>query len=376
MIQSKEIKQPIEKIHTRQLISLGFLYASILIGWIAYYKYQPRLLAEFGLSDFLFPLIIIQGIILAITPPLAGMMGDRLRERNGHRLPVISAGISFAAMIFMAVAFSLILQPSAAFIWILPVLIVLWLFSMSIFTSPAISTVELFAPQHRLPRAVAILAIVGNLIYALEPVIADVIDFLGAPLTFIAGGAAVFLSGYALKNNAINLFKLTGTKEHTSGNHAEKSSYAGILFLGLLLGLVTGFILNSMPDLLDEKLAGFLGMNISGTTMVSALLVITALLSLPASNIARDLGLEKSVWISFVLALALICIILTSGLVWMVSIAAVCYAATFALISVSALPLAISRASLKQKVFCVGIFFAGVEIPNSIMDAVEAYFLR
>src|SRR5690349_14330010 len=183
------------EIRWKQLWSLAALYASIIIGWIAYENYQPRLLVQFNFTDFTFLLMVAQGLILVITPMIAGRLGDRYRFEKGHRLPIISSGISFAAMIFMAVAFTLLGNPGEIFRWILPVLIVFWLAAMSVFTSPALSTMELFTPVDRLPHAMAVLTITGNLVYALEPVIVDIIDFLGAPVTFMIGGVAVFLSG-------------------------------------------------------------------------------------------------------------------------------------------------------------------------------------
>src|SRR5688572_16249349 len=122
------------QIQWKQLWSLAALYASIIIGWIAYQNYQPKLLVQFQFTDFAFFLAVSQAIILVITPPVAGLLGDRFRFEKGHRIPVISSGISFAAMVFMAVAFTLFTSPGEDFRWIIPVLIVLWLVAMSIFT--------------------------------------------------------------------------------------------------------------------------------------------------------------------------------------------------------------------------------------------------
>jgi MFS family permease len=109
---------------------------SIVIGWIAYHNYQPKLLVQFNYTQYTFWLIVVQGIILFLTPPIAGKIGDRFRFKAGHRIPIISSGISFAAMVFMAVAFTLLSNPGEVIRWILPLLIVLWLIAMSIFTSP------------------------------------------------------------------------------------------------------------------------------------------------------------------------------------------------------------------------------------------------
>jgi MFS family permease len=107
-------------IQWKQLWSLSALYGSVVIGWIAYQNYQPKLLTQFAFTDYAFLLMVFQGIILVIVPPLAGKIGDRFRVRQGHRLSVISTGISLAAMIFMAVAFTLFGSPGELFRWVLP----------------------------------------------------------------------------------------------------------------------------------------------------------------------------------------------------------------------------------------------------------------
>src|SRR5262249_28620797 len=98
-------------IQWKQLWSLAALYGSIVIGWIAYQRYQPKLLVQFNFTDFSLWLVVAQALILTITPPIAGKLGDRYRAEKGHRIPIITAGMSFAAMVFMAVAFTLISNP-------------------------------------------------------------------------------------------------------------------------------------------------------------------------------------------------------------------------------------------------------------------------
>ena len=95
----KSQKTEVAPIQWKQLWSLAALYASIIIGWIAYENYQPKLLVQFNFTNFTFALILAQAIITVVTPPIAGRMGDRFRFTTGLRLPIISSGISFAAMI-------------------------------------------------------------------------------------------------------------------------------------------------------------------------------------------------------------------------------------------------------------------------------------
>ncbi len=360
-------------IEWKQLWSLTALYASVVIGWIAYQNYQPKLLIKFSFTEFAFLLTVAQGIILVITPPIAGRIGDRYRFERGSRIPVISAGISFAAMIFMAVAFTLLGNPGEIFKWVLPFLIIFWLIAMSIFTSPALSTIETFMPVDKLPRAMAVLTVVGNLIYSLEPVIVDIIDYLGAPITFISGGAVVFLSGYALKKNSISLFNSADKKQSQAAIKldTQKSEYGYILFLGIILGIATAVLFEIFPGVMSEKLSVLFTGN---SKIVSVgILIISAILCIPFSTLVNTYGLKKSFWVSGVVTMLAIAGVLVFQAPLAVLLMTAIFAIGFAALSVSSLPLAIGKANYYQKVFCVGIFFAGVELPDTIIEIIQAW---
>jgi predicted MFS family arabinose efflux permease len=362
-----------DKIEWKQLWSLAALYASIVIGWIAYHNYQPKLLQQFHFTDFTFLLMVAQGIILIITPLIAGRLGDKYRFQKGTRIPVISTGISFAAMVFMAVAFTLFSNPNEVFRWILPLLIVCWLIAMSIFTSPALSTLELFTPIDKLPRAMAILTIVANLVYSLEPIIVDLIDYLGAPLTFMVGGVAVFLSGYALKKNSLNLFSTNAERPRAEIKFdTQKSNIGFIFFLGIALGLSTTVLFNYFPQIMESTLSSLFG-GLAGKWLLVIVLVISAIASLPLSNIVNKYGIQKSFWFSFwVNAVSMIALFIF-GSPALVILMMMVFAISFTSLSVSSLPLAISKANYYEKVFCVGIFFSGVALPDGIIEAIQAF---
>jgi len=362
-----------DSIHWKQLWSLAALYGSVVIGWIAYENYQPKLLVQFNFTGYAFLLTVAQAIILVITPPIAGILGDRYRVEKGHRLPVITTGISFAAMIFMAVAFTLLGDPGELFKWILPVLIVCWLIAMSIFTSPALSTLELFTPVDKLPRAMAVLTIVSNLLYALEPVVVDLIDYLGAPFTFMLGGAAVFVSGYFLQKNSLALFRMNNGREmETPVEVVSVRSKLPLIFgLGLALGIPTTFLFKFMPAILVEQ-AG-IAVTPDVKIVLVCLLVISAAFSLPASLLTNKLGVSKSLGASIIMVA--VCAVLLTGTnaSAIVLPVAVLFTAAFAWLSVSSLPLAIGIANDRAKVFCVGIFFSGVALPEGIIEAIQAF---
>lgn len=364
-------------IQWRQLWSLAGLYASVVIGWIAYQNYQPKLLVQFQFTDFSFLLAVAQGVILVITPPLAGRLGDRYRLKSGHRLPIITAGMSFAAMVFMAVAFTLLSNPGEIFKWVLPVLIVFWLISMSIFTSPALSTMELFTPADKLPSAMAVLTIAANLLYSLEPIIVDIIDYIGAPLTFISGGVVVLISGIALRKNTLSLFEATKNREQeidaqTQEAKQRKSAYGFIFFMGSALGVATTVMFNLFPELFQVKLGELLD-NTDPKMVLVTILVISAFTSLPISTVVNRYGIGRAFWVSLVLLLvSLVALFTLNGVAVMLLMIAV-FALAFTAMSVSALPLAISKANYYEKVMCVGIFFSGVALPDGILQAIQAF---
>ena len=351
-----------DSIQWRQLWSLAALYGSIVIGWIAYQNYQPKLLEKFHFTEFTLFLAIAQGLILIVTPPVAGKIGDRFRVKQGHRLPIITLGISFAAMVFMAVAFTLFTNPGEIFRWILPVLIIFWLIAMSIFTSPALSTIELFTPIERMPKAMALLTIVGNLLYALEPVIVDIIDFLGAPLTFVTGGLVVFLAGYLLRENSLSLFKQKRDFVKARLEDSGERQWSFIFMMGIGMGLATSVMFNLFPPVYNSLLG------VDGKWMLVMILVLSAALSMPLSNVVNRLGLRRSFFRGMVVVLMSMAAIFMAGSAWLLILLTIIFTVVYTILSVSTLPLAIQLARGDEKVFCVGIFFSGVALPDAVIQ--------
>ena len=353
-----------QNIQWKQMASLIALYASVIIGWIAYHRYQPALLETFGLTKYGYFLVWAQALILIITPPIAGYLGDKYRARLGNRLRIITLGVSFAAMIFMTVAFTLIINPPEEFVYYaLPVLVILWLFAMSLFTSPAISMVELFSPSKSLPITVAALTITSDLLYSLEPVIVEIIDYLGGALTFATGGIIVSLSGYFLNKYSTTTFD--GLKEKRPDDKKPDFNATKVLIIGAALGVVSGTVIEIFPEYLD-RLNGLTG--ISGKWLVSVLLAITAIFSLPASKFVQDKNLNTQMTLFWVLTmLSLGGVFLIDNQIVMV-VLLVIFAIFYAFLNVCSLPLALRNTSIQHKVLGVGVFFCGFEIPNGIID--------
>ena len=152
----------------------------------------------------------------------------------------------------------------------------------------------------------------------------------------------------------------------------QKSQYGYILFLGVILGIATAMLFEIFPQVMHAKLASLF---VSGNSKLIAvgILIISAILSIPFSTMVNTYGLKRSFWVSTVATMLAIAgiLFLTSPLAVLLMTAI--FAIGFAALSVSSLPLAMGKANYYQKVLCVGIFFAGVELPDTIIEIIQAW---
>lgn len=361
------MEKNVSQIRWQQIFSLLALDVAIIISWIAYHEYQPKLLEQFNFTDFSFALTVIQAIVLTIMPPIAGLIADKIRKKGGHQLPVITVGVSVTAMVFMAVAFTVLQNPVGDIRWILPFMITLWLISMNIFHSPAISTIELFVPAEKLPQVIALFVIVTDLVRAIEPIIVDIIDFFGAPLTFAAGGVLILGTGFLLKKTSSNL-PLAEEEKRILAQSNTNSNFQRVLVLGFAVGIATTLLLNIFPNIYDVSLAQMQNYELKGNFFVSILLVISALVSYPISRWVEERNLQTLVLAGFVGLFLLATAIFVISNPYLLGILSVGYVILFALISVCSLPIAFSNISAAQKVFGIGLFFSGVELANGLVD--------
>lgn len=355
------------QIQWRQIWCLMGLDAAIVLSWLAYHKYQPQLVLQFGFQEYTLVLAIVQGLVLCLTPPLAGWISDRVRSQKGSRLSIVQLGISFVAMVFMAVAFTIYTQPSGNLRWIFPVLIVLWLIAMNIFQSPAVSTTELFVPRDKLPRVAALLAIVTNLAYALEPSIVDLINHLGATLTFSLGGIILFGMGW--------LFILNTRQQETQStvrvSSAEQTNFGMVLIISFLFGLATTVFFNVLPDLLEPRLSFLNEKTFKGSFFVSILVAVSALVSWPMSYWVEKEGVVTSIWIGFGVIFLASFGIFVSSFGWFTLGLSLLLPFAYSLVSVSTLPLVFVNLKEEHKVLGIGLFFSGVELPNSLVEIMQ-----
>lgn len=362
----------VQNVQWRQVWSLVALDLAIVISWIAYHKYQPELLSQFKFNQFVFELAIVQGLILFVTPPIAGWFADRARRKGAGHLPVITIGVNFVSMIFMVVAVTIWTEPSGFIRLMFPLMIVLWLVFMNIFHSPAISTLEMFVPTDKLPQIMAIFAVVTDVVASLEPSIVDLIGFFGAPLTFAAGGVLVFSSGIWLQRTIRGFKSIEAPGEREKEKTTiTKSRFGVVLILGLFLGLATMFFFELFPQMTEKRLPFLKANSFKGTYFTSILIAASAILSYPLSLWAQNFSVVKAAWVGVTgFGVLLSGLFLSTG-----TLALVCfilYPVFFAIMSVTFLPIAFVNLTSKQKVLGIGLFFSGVQLASSIVEALQA----
>jgi MFS family permease len=355
-----------QPVNWKQLSSLAYLNASVVISWIAYHNYQPKVLEKFQVADWQLFLLIAQSIILVAIPPLAGLIGDYMIKKSGNRFVVFTVGIGITAMVFMAVAFSLQGNPLLSIKYLIPFFMVVWLISMNIFHSPANSMLELFAPSSQLPFAMAILAMTSELISALEPIIVTLVDVLGASFTFAFGGFLIVSSGYLFLQSTRNIqaFK----EERSEGAEGVKSSFPLIIGIGTSVGLIVAILLNLLPALLSHKLATFDSVLFGGKHFSSLILGLAAVLALPLSKMADRFGISKTFVIGLFLSLVSILFIYLFDNQWFIMAAMIVLSIGFSMCSVSAFPLVLQRLSARQVTFGTGLFFGFNELADGLMN--------
>lgn len=354
------------KIKIPELIALILLNISLIISWIAYNEYQPVLVEKFGLEHLTDVLIIGKALVLILIPILAGYLTDYLMKKNNKYFTVYSIGIAAAGMTFMAVATVIPVEASNITLIVLPILIIIWLIAMNLFVSPANSLIDLFAPKSKLPTLMAALFITSELTYSIEPIVIDLITFLGPSLTFVTGGVLVVGSG---------VFFIKQTKDEIS-ERADKTVYRQqsistfmVMAIGLVLGLAHSFIFYVIPNNMS-KLDYF--SNFESQSIATVLLIASALFSFPVSLYwsKRELNI-KAIYVAIALSVisGMTLYFLSSPMITFFNTLLMIY--SYVTLSIIGLPYVITRLDGKKITLGIGIFIGATEVFDSMFEIMQ-----
>ena len=339
----------------KQIFLLIALEAAVTIGWFAYEKYQPILLGKYHFEQLATLLVVAQGLLGAIFNPLSGFYADRLYKKLGSKFPVIIAGITFAAIIFMAVSIVLLADSSSPFRFVLPFLVILWLAAMSTFHSPAVSLVESLAPKEKIPYVSALLVIVFGLVYAIGPVVVLLLNTIGLTATFILGGLLLAITGYALKNGIENDNLYNHRKSAVKDNSKYISTSPSVLSLiGFFIGLCKAITLFVLPVLISRHL------NLSILYTEAITMGSAALAALLISRAVEKLGENKILLVGCVLSIFCFLAAYFFHQVIISYLLVVFSGVIYSMLAVSSLPFVLNRSSPQEAGSAMGLFYGGV----------------
>jgi len=352
------------KTNWNQVYSLLGLNAAIVISWIAYHNFQPKVLELFHFQQLSFFLVVAQALILVFIPPVAGIVGDYMIKTNGNRFVVLTVGISVTAMVFMLVAFTVGTATTLDLTAALPAMIVIWLISMNVFHSPANSMLEMFAPARELPSAMALIVLTTEMLNALEPLLISFVNWIGPIATFALGGVLLLVTGYFFRRTTRDT-KLVRDYETVK---VKESKYLNVLAAGLLLGVATAVIKDYTPLWFAAQSSAPV---ISQSLIVSFILVISALGAWPLSKVVRKHGTAQS------LRYGLIATFLSLGLLYIVPgsylFLVVCFivGVSYSFAAVAAFPYVLQNLCTNHTTLGAGMFFGSLELADGVINILQ-----
>ena len=353
-----------------ELWSLAALNAAVVISWIAYHEYQPKLLQKFSLDDLSTFLIIAKAAVLVLIPPAAGYVADKAIQKGGKYFVVITVGIGVTAMIFMIVASLIQLGPDSWFSLFLPYMVILWLIAMNTFHSPANSMIEMFAPAKNLPLAMGLIVLITEMLYALEPIVVNIVDFFGATFTFVVGGVLIAGTGVVFQRVSSN--EVLQRKNEILAEEVAKdkkgSKFLWVLAAGLVLGLGHSFLMNYVPVRINHNFQELLTGSWKGQYYASVFLAIAAVSAMPVSLLSSKVPTRLALALGSAGLLVGILMLMLAGSSVVFLLGGLLLAMSFSVVSVSGLPFALSNLSITQLTLGVGIFFSATELSDGLFD--------
>ncbi|KGF73134.1 hypothetical protein DO97_02040 [Neosynechococcus sphagnicola sy1] len=347
----------------RQVWGLSAVLTAVMISWLAYGLYQPQILQHLGFVKLAAWLEILQGGLGALIEPGVGGLSDRMQQRFGSRLPLITTGVTLAGLIFVAVALLLQGQIPTGIRWSIPVLMTIWVASMILFRGPVIALLRQAAPLEALPEANVALTVVFGLIGALAPVLTMFLQSVGASLTFLLGAIALVVAATLLYKTMPpgDLFPAAG-----EGRSPLVPLQMGcILGIGWGAGFLSNLLLRTFPPLLQPALG------VTPPWITSMILLVSAVAAMPAGRVIERFG--GALTMLGGLALALACL---GGAALAPSPVIACSmvllaGGAFGLVFESQIPLALGMLPRDRAGLATGLLFGGLGGSTALLSALQ-----
>jgi MFS family permease len=351
----------------RQVWGLSVLLAAIIFSWTIYGIYQPQILQTLGFVKLAAWLGVFQGVLGVVIEPIVGGISDRVIQRRGSRLPMITTGVTLAGLIFVSVALLIQVNLPVEARWLVPVLMTLWVISMIIFRGPVVALLQQSAPLAAIPQANVVLTVVFGLVSALEPLLSHLFRQVGGAITLMLGAIALVVGASVLYALAPPR-RLFAGKVGQSGQNlsplspADKLRLTMIFAVGVGTGLCQNLLLRTFPNALATG-------NLSVPLITSGVLLISAISAVPLQAAINGLGLSQSMlWgtagVTLCTGLALLQPnqLVTVGLILLAG-------AAFGIIFISQIPFALTTGPNDRAGLSTGLLFGGIGAATALVSA-------
>jgi Na+/melibiose symporter-like transporter len=351
-----------------QVFGLAAVQGAIALTWVIYNLYLVTLLTQLGFPKTLATgLLIIENLLAIVMEPLMGSFSDRLQHQVGTRFPFILLGIVLAAGCFLAIPVFALGGGRPLVRWVLPLMMVAWALTMTVFRSPAMSLLGRYAVRTQLPQAASILTLVGGLAGAMGPLANDWILGLGPVIAFMAGSAVLLLAAAALR--------WAGPNDKVEAQRTEIPSLTPLRVLpwrSLALvfatgaGITLGFrlLMTVFPRVLQTQVPET---NVGWT--MGAIFLSLAVTALPNGRLATQIGNSRAMVLGLAIMATLAAVMLTVHNGGFGLLLAVLVGAAFSLVANGTIPFALATVPADRAGLGTGLYFSGGALASSLFGA-------
>lgn len=356
-----------------QVWGLAAVQAAIALMWVIYNVYLPALLAQFG-----FPLTVATAILIgenllsSLIEPVMGSVSDRMQQSIGTRLPLISLGVIVASACFIAIPTVAVLGGSltGVFRWVLPVMLVAWALTMSLFRSPVLSLLGQYAFATQLPQAASLLTLVGAMVGAMDPFSSRLILQLGPALTFTIGslvllGAVAILRTVHSSSYFVPIVSpsiVSPSIEPTAEPKLSPVRLALVFAVGLTVAVGFRLLMQTFPKVLQAEMPE------ANTPLILGLISIAIVLAaIPCGILATRVGGATAMLTGLgAMAIGLALLLFVKSVVF-AALLAIGLGIAFSLVSNGSIPFALSMVPAQKAGLGTGIFFSGGAIGGGLL---------
>ncbi|MDZ7956568.1 MAG: MFS transporter [Aulosira sp. DedQUE10] len=352
----------------RQVWGLAALLAAIIISWMAYNFYQPKILQKLKFGELAGWLGIMQGLLATVIEPFVGRFSDRIQQRLGNRLPMISVGVILSGLIFVIISLLVEQNLQGGIRWLVPVLMTVWVIAMILFRGPAIALLTQFAPLTELPQANAVLVFVFGLIGAIGPLLNKFLNSIGASMAFLLSAIALVMGAYILRS-------LTPPYSLTRYPLNEDVTFTTprlLLFLIFVIGLGAGLEVNLLMTIFPQELQTQLP-SIKLEFITSGILLVSAIASVILGELTAQIGANKVILLGLGTMTGLMGLALLNDLDNLVVGFILGFGVSFGLIFVSMIPFCLGKVPPQQAGLATGLYFGGSAGATAIVSILIKY---